>query len=163
MSSCCSPGGADLQTCQQDTQRRATGAHPVPVGVSARRRPQGEFVLIPTGNFAMGDHHGTGYPADGETPVHQVHLDAFRMGATTVTNAEFAAFVQDTGYHTTAEHHGVSAVFYAAFQGQRSDILRQVPDVFKGPYKVRWRHQRAGIKLGGFRRSPGGTRLLGRR
>jgi len=157
MSSCCSPGGADLQTCQQDTQRRATGAHPVPVGVSARRRPQGEFVLIPTGNFAMGDHHGTGYPADGETPVHQVHLDAFRMGATTVTNAEFAAFVQDTGYHTTAEHHGVSAVFYAAFQGQRTDILHQVPDVpwWLAVQGANWRHPNGpGSNLAGLEDHP---------
>ncbi len=97
---------------------------------------------IPAGAFTMGDHHGEGYPQDGETPVHQVRLDGFRMQATTVTNAQFQEFVQETGYRTTAEQFGVSAVFYAAFQGRRSDILRQVPGVpwwlaVKG---ADWRH-----------------------
>ncbi|UVE93798.1 formylglycine-generating enzyme family protein [Dietzia sp. B32] len=77
----------------------------------------------------MGDHHGVGYPADGETPVHKVRLDSFRMSSTTVTNLEFAEFVYQTGYQTTAERLGVSAVFYAAFQGQPSDILGRIPGI----------------------------------
>lgn len=97
---------------------------------------------IPSGSFAMGDHQGAGYPADGETPVHEVHLDGFRMGATTVTNVQFALFVRETGYRTTAEQHGVSAVFYAAFQGRRSDILHQVADApwWLAVEGADWRH-----------------------
>ena len=71
---------------------------------------------IPAGTFAMGDAFGEGYDADGETPVHAVHLDAFRMDATAVTNAQFATFVKDTGYLTGAEEFGVSAVFHLAWQ-----------------------------------------------
>jgi len=102
----------------------------------------GEFVDIPAGTFTMGDRHGEGYPQDGETPLHPVELTSFRMQTTTVTNTQFAAFVQATGYRTTAEHHGVSAVFYAAFQGQRSDILRQVPGVpwWLAVRGTNWRH-----------------------
>jgi sulfatase modifying factor 1 len=36
-------------------------------------------------------------------PIHRVHVDGFWMDATEVTNAEFAAFVESTGYVTVAE------------------------------------------------------------
>lgn len=74
----------------------------------------------------MGDHWDEGYPADGETPVHNVKLGTFRMSVTTVTNAQFEQFIYETGYRTTAEQHGVSAVFFAAFQGPHSAILNRV-------------------------------------
>lgn len=125
MSSCCSPSNASLQVPAADPLLAPSSALPL---TTADRAP-GEFVDIPAGSFTMGDHQGAGYPADGETPLHPVHLDGFRMQATTVTNAQFQEFVQATGYRTTAEQDGVSAVFYAAFQGQRSHILRQVPGV----------------------------------
>jgi len=48
--------------------------------------------------------------------VHDVRLEAFRMDATTVTNAQFATFVKDTGHLTGAEEFGVSAVFHLAWQ-----------------------------------------------
>jgi sulfatase modifying factor 1 len=89
-------------------------------------RPRGQ-VPVPAGTFAMGDPFGEGYAADGETPVHEVRLDAFRMDSTTVTNAQFAAFVKDTGYVSGAEDFGVSAVFHLAFTGDRRDVLNQVP------------------------------------
>jgi formylglycine-generating enzyme required for sulfatase activity len=38
-----------------------------------------------------------------EAPAHRVSVDGFRMDATAVTNAEFAAFVEATGYTTVAE------------------------------------------------------------
>jgi formylglycine-generating enzyme required for sulfatase activity len=56
-------------------------------------------VLIPAGEFLMGAEDGS--PA--EQPVHKVHLDAFYIDAHLVTNAQFAAFVNATGYRTTAE------------------------------------------------------------
>jgi formylglycine-generating enzyme len=84
-------------------------------------------VPVPAGTFAMGDPFGEGYDADGETPVHRVRLDAFRMDSTTVTNAQFAAFVKDTGHVSGAEDFGVSAVFHLAFTGDRRDVLNQVP------------------------------------
>jgi sulfatase modifying factor 1 len=82
---------------------------------------------VPAGTFAMGDPFGEGYPADGETPVHEVRLPAFRMDATAVTNAQFATFVKDTGHVTEAEEFGVSAVFHLAFAGDRRDVVNQVP------------------------------------
>jgi formylglycine-generating enzyme required for sulfatase activity len=73
----------------------------------------------------MGDAFDEGYPADGETPVHEVRLGAFRMDATAVTNAQFATFVKETGHVTGAEEFGVSAVFHLAFAGARRDVLNQ--------------------------------------
>lgn len=51
------------------------------------------------------------YPADREGPPRPVELGAFRVAACAVTNDEFAAFVDATGYMTTAEREGWSFVF----------------------------------------------------
>ena len=80
---------------------------------------------LPAGTFAMGDAFDEGYRADGETPVHEVHLEAFGLDATTVTNAQFATFVKDTGHVTDAEQFGVSAVFHLAFEGNSQDVLNR--------------------------------------
>ena len=47
--------------------------------------------------------------------MHEVGSTAFRMDATTVTNAQFATFVKETGHVTDAEEFGVSAVFHLAW------------------------------------------------
>jgi formylglycine-generating enzyme required for sulfatase activity len=90
----------------------------------------------------MGDHWDEGYPQDGEGPLHQVELEGFLMSSTAVKNAQFAAFVRETGYQTTAEQEGMSAVFYATFQGQRSDIITQVAGVpwWLAVQGANWRH-----------------------
>jgi formylglycine-generating enzyme required for sulfatase activity len=67
------------------------------------------MVLVEAGTFWMGSRDG--YPDDGEAPVHEVHLESFRMDETAVTNAEFAAFVGVTGHVTDAERFGWSFVF----------------------------------------------------
>jgi formylglycine-generating enzyme required for sulfatase activity len=55
--------------------------------------------------------------------VHPVRLAAFDIDVTCVTNADFAAFVADSGYRTDAERYGFSAVFHLAVRAPRSDIL----------------------------------------
>jgi formylglycine-generating enzyme required for sulfatase activity len=52
-----------------------------------------------------------GFLADGEGPVREVHVDPFYISTTAVTNAEFRAFVRETGYETDAERYGWSFVF----------------------------------------------------
>jgi formylglycine-generating enzyme required for sulfatase activity len=57
------------------------------------------MVRVPSGTFAMGsDRH---YPE--EAPVHRVSVDGFSMSPTTVTNRQFADFVDATDYRTVAE------------------------------------------------------------
>jgi formylglycine-generating enzyme len=70
-------------------------------------------VRIEEGGFLMGTEDKDGFPADGEGPVRDVTLDAYRIGVTAVTNEQFAAFVDDTGYVTEAERFGWSFVFAA--------------------------------------------------
>lgn len=60
-----------------------------------------DMVRIPAGEFMMGASDEEG-KAD-EYPPHKVKLDAFWMDATEVTNAQFAKFVESTGYITNAE------------------------------------------------------------
>src|SRR5699024_9331392 len=67
---------------------------------------------VPRGKFLMGTNAGDGFPEDGEAPIHNVYVDAFEMAACTVTNAQFATFIQETGYVTDAEKYGWSFVFY---------------------------------------------------
>ncbi|MEO3764199.1 formylglycine-generating enzyme family protein [Streptomyces sp. B5E4] len=123
---------------------------------AADRRTRGQLAL-PGGTFAMGDAFGEGYPEDGEGPVHDVHLDPFRIDATAVTNAAFAGFVKATGYVTDAERLGMSAVFHLTVQADPADVLGQAAGtpwwlVVRG---ASWRHpQGARSGIGDLRNHP---------
>ncbi|MGZ4507391.1 MAG: formylglycine-generating enzyme family protein [Blastococcus sp.] len=65
---------------------------------------------LPGGTFLMGSDEQR-YPDDGEGPSRPVHVEEFRIAACTVSNANFARFVDATGYSTTAEREGWSFVF----------------------------------------------------
>ncbi|MBI5448143.1 MAG: formylglycine-generating enzyme family protein [Gammaproteobacteria bacterium] len=56
---------------------------------------------IPGGDFMMGCDSNLAH--SNEKPLHRVHLDGFWIDKTDVTNAQFATFVETTGYVTTAE------------------------------------------------------------
>lgn len=62
-------------------------------------------------SFLMGTDDDVGFPEDGEGPVREVKLDMFYIDKHAVTNAEFLAFVRETGYTTDAERYGWSFVF----------------------------------------------------
>jgi formylglycine-generating enzyme required for sulfatase activity len=59
------------------------------------------MVWIPGGTFQMGADDPSALPR--ERPAHRVRVDGFFIDATEVTNAQFRAFVDATGYVTTAE------------------------------------------------------------
>jgi formylglycine-generating enzyme required for sulfatase activity len=67
------------------------------------------MVWIPGGEFSMGANDPPGMDDVGmkatedARPIHRVHVDGFFMDTTVVTNAQFAEFVQATGYVTVAE------------------------------------------------------------
>ena len=69
------------------------------------------MIDIPQGVFRMGATDPLADPADGEGPVRPVALSAYRIDACAVSNADFARFVQDSGYLTEAEREGGSFVF----------------------------------------------------
>jgi formylglycine-generating enzyme required for sulfatase activity len=59
------------------------------------------MVWIPGGVFSMGSEGEHAAPEEG--PVHQVYVDGYFMDVHTVTNGQFRAFVDATGYVTLAE------------------------------------------------------------
>ena len=66
-----------------------------------------KLVLIPSGTFTMGSPETEKYRSDDEGPQRQVTMSSpFYMGVTEVTRGQFAAFVADSGYKTTAEKEG---------------------------------------------------------
>ena len=67
---------------------------------------------VPGGEFLMGTDGDYGFAADGEGPVHPVKLAPFLIDATGVTNEQFNAFVNATGYKTESEKFGWSFVFF---------------------------------------------------
>jgi len=61
--------------------------------------PAGDMVWVPGGTFRMGSdaHYAE------EAPARAVEVSGFWLGRTTVTNGEYAKFVQETGYLSVAE------------------------------------------------------------
>jgi formylglycine-generating enzyme required for sulfatase activity len=59
------------------------------------------MVLIPAGEFEMGANGDLAF--NDEYPKHKVQVSAFWMDEAEVTNAQFAEFVEATGYITVAE------------------------------------------------------------
>ncbi|MBB4688433.1 formylglycine-generating enzyme family protein [Amycolatopsis jiangsuensis] len=96
MSSCCPPGRSGSETA------------PVPrlTGTEA-----GGLLALPGGVFRMGTDDPDGFPGDREGPVREVTVEPFAIAAHCVTNAQFAAFADETGYRTDAEKFGWTYVF----------------------------------------------------
>jgi iron(II)-dependent oxidoreductase len=69
---------------------------PAPPPASALDLP--EEVVVPAGPFLMGTSVEP-WALDNECPAHEVYVDAFAVDTTPVTNARYAEFVEDGGYH----------------------------------------------------------------
>jgi gamma-glutamyl hercynylcysteine S-oxide synthase len=57
---------------------------------------------VPAGTYVVGARPGRGFVFDNEKWAHEVPLDAFSIAKRTVTNDEFAAFVEAGGYRNDA-------------------------------------------------------------
>ena len=66
------------------------------------------MVLVPPGPFVMGSQAGSA----AEAPAHEVHLDAFWLDRTPVTNRAYRTFIENSGYRTEAEVSGGASAFY---------------------------------------------------
>lgn len=101
MTSCCPPsraqnGDAPKTHWGEPSQKDA-------IGIENTAQIPGGVALIGTAKPFLID--------DGEGPLRQKKLAQFRIGVTTVTNAEFEHFARATGYVTDAERLGDSLVF----------------------------------------------------
>ncbi|GGK72628.1 formylglycine-generating enzyme family protein [Rufibacter glacialis] len=81
-------------------QRFAAQESPLAV-TPASDQETGNMVWIDGGTYLMGADNDQARPD--EFPKHKVTVNGFWMDATEVTNAQFAKFVEATGYVTTAE------------------------------------------------------------
>lgn len=134
MGACCGPargarpgakGGAVTSSDGPDATTLARLAEAAPTRL--------HVVALPGGDFRMGSEDPAAYPQDREGPVRTVGVAPFAIGATTVTVAEFAAFVLDTGHRTDAERHGSSLVFAGLLP---DELRRTCPAVAETPW---WR------------------------
>jgi formylglycine-generating enzyme len=94
-------------------------------GFATANAPFEEMVWIPGGSFLMGsnEHYRE------EAPAHQVTVDGFWMDKYTVTNADFARFVEATGYVTFAERPPNAA----DYPGAKPEMLVTASVVFRKP------------------------------
>lgn len=84
------------------------------------------MMLIHGGEFLMGTDFASGFPADGEGPVRNVHVDSFYIDIYPVRNREFARFVEETSYLTESERFGWSFVFEGDLPDSAPDQLQAV-------------------------------------
>jgi sulfatase modifying factor 1 len=99
---CCGPsrGGVASQTAMSRSL------------VSGRTFRNFDPVYFPGGTALVGTKNAM-IQDDGEGPLRRKKIPPFQMSTTTVTNAQFRAFVDATGYITEAEQIGWSFVFWA--------------------------------------------------
>jgi formylglycine-generating enzyme required for sulfatase activity len=98
-----------------------------------REKDSMEMALIPAGEFEMGSEGGV----SNESPVHTVYLDAYWIDRFEVTNAQFALFVDETGYVTTAEEQGWSWVYDGNSWEETEDVYWREPGDAKGKADVK--------------------------
>ncbi|WP_256217330.1 formylglycine-generating enzyme family protein [Paenibacillus sp. OV219] len=83
------------------------------------------MIFLQGGEFLMGSDDQEGFPGDGERPVRRVVIDPFYIDPCAVSNAEFKAFADATGYATEAEVFGSSFVFHLLVPREVVDKVRQ--------------------------------------
>jgi len=77
--------------------------------ISSRLDFEPEMVTIPAGEFLMGsteEEVKQGVARENETPQHPVDLPAYQIGRYPVTNLEYNAFVEATGYESPKHWEG---------------------------------------------------------
>lgn len=107
-----SPTITEKQDATPSTKNEANSEIFAPTIINTTPAPQNApagMVWIPGGEFSMGSDSASesicslpGVTRDA-VPIHRVYVDGFWMDETEVTNEQFAAFVEATGYVTVAE------------------------------------------------------------
>lgn len=109
---CCSAGRTSIPQLNPEGAAPPANASQKQTAESARSLDVSAWPVIPEGTYILGTDGKEGFPADAEGPARPVIIKAFRISPYAVTNAEFAAFVDDTGYISEAERFGWSYVFH---------------------------------------------------
>lgn len=109
------------------TPQAATAPHACAAVAPAAATVVHDWVHLPGGEFTMGSDAQEGYPEDGEGPARRVCLGPFALARSTVTNAQFNAFVRATRHVTDAEAAGESFVFWLQAGAAQRRAVRRVP------------------------------------
>ncbi|WP_028547631.1 formylglycine-generating enzyme family protein [Paenibacillus sp. UNC451MF] len=125
--SCCSTSRSELETTKQtislDSLKNKAGKED---SLTSNSNPREGMIYLAGGTFLMGTDDQEGFPQDGEGPVRSVTVAPFYVDPYTVTNAEFARFVEETGYKTEAETFGWSFVFHLFVSEQTAANVKHV-------------------------------------
>lgn len=108
-SGCCGSAGTGSGAAVRACLEAIAALAPAPE--ATRAALAGRLAPLKGGFFDMGARRST-YAVDRDAPRIRVRLRPFLISPTTVTNADYAAFVAATGYRTLAEHEGWSFVFH---------------------------------------------------
>jgi len=96
-----------------------------------------KMVLIPAGEFSMGDHHDV-WRSD-EKPVRAVYLDAYYIDVYEVTNAQYAKFLNEYGKDHDAAGHLLTLIekvgnTYKPEVGYENNPVQNLRRVEKSPF-----------------------------
>ena len=121
------PGPSPKSCCTPSAERRE-GELPVaelslPLPASEAASTDG-MVRLDGGAFLMGSEGPEVWEQDGEGPVRKVSVRPFWIDVCTVSNQQFAEFVDATGYVTEAERFGWSFVFHLHLTKKQRESLR---------------------------------------
>ena len=113
INSCCAPDRQDVrEDASSDVAKEVAQVIKIEVASSDAKQSSTEnMVLLESGSFLMGSEDKT-FPTDGEAPIREVKLDGFWIDKYAVSNADFKAFIEDTGFVTEAEKFNWSYVFH---------------------------------------------------
>ena len=143
--SCCTPertadasGPAAIEPDSPNGPRSATAE--IPAGARAVHE---RLRSLSGGVFRMGTDSTEGFREDGEGPMRSVTVAPFCIDPYTISNHDFAAFVDATGHVTEAERFGWSYVFhlFVSKLARKRGEVRELPGLrwWLGVERACWR------------------------
>ena len=83
------------------------------------------MIRIEAGKYSIGFEGPEACESDGEGPVRDITLDCYCLDQTAVSNAQFAEFIEATGYVTESENFGWAHVFIGQLSNSKQRKLRE--------------------------------------
>jgi formylglycine-generating enzyme required for sulfatase activity len=83
------------------------------------------MIRIEAGKYSIGFEGPEAFESDGEGPVREITLDSYCLDQTAVSNAQFAEFIEATGYVTESETFGWAHVFIGQLSNSKQRKLRE--------------------------------------
>ncbi len=113
--------------CARSDKKETTSSSAGKTVGKAKTAQREGMVLIPAGEFSMGDYYDVG--AGNEKQGHTVYLDAYYIDKYEVTNAQYATFLNDYGIRDTAGH--------TLFDLGSSSLIEMLGGIYKPVYKTK--------------------------